>query len=194
MRKAAPGHTPPVVDHHGFELKTHSKLENQRVDQLHNVRMPAQWQTSPRYHTRSALRSDRAASMRPHPSFDVDGDGFVGQQDYSIAKKHDLGGVGQLTGGQRDSAIAETCYRMGSRLHESEIGGNARARRVLASLRDDPELTDTVRRENRLRVAGSARPPAHPRSMTMRAREPRVGRRSPRARAPLYLRSGGGVA
>ena len=51
-------------------------------------------------------------------------------------------------------AIAETCYRMGSRLHDDEIGGNARARRILTSLREAPELTDVARREQRLRVGG----------------------------------------
>ena len=94
--------------------------------------------------------------MRPHASFDVDGDGFVGQQDYAIARKHDLGNGGVLTGGQRDSAIAEVCYRVGSQLHDDEIGGNARARRLLTSLREEPDLVNTAVREGRLRMAGVA--------------------------------------
>ena len=73
--------------------------------------------------------------------------------DYAIASKHDLGSAGVLTGGQRSSAIAESCHRMGTRLHDDEIGGNAGARRLLTSLRNEPELEDTARRAQRLRVA-----------------------------------------
>jgi len=152
MRDKAPGHTPPMYNHDRFEVQVPSVVANKKVDKLHNVKVPAQWDSPPRIATRSALRTERAASMLPHASFDVDGDGMVGQQDYSIAKKHDLASSGMLTGGQRDSAIAETCHRVGSRLHEDEIGGNARVRRILTSLRDEPELNDTVKREQRLRT------------------------------------------
>ena len=45
---------------------------------------------------------------------------------------------------------------MGSQLHENEIGGNTRARRIMKSLRDEPELVDTTIREGRLRAAEMA--------------------------------------
>ena len=156
LQSAAPDHIVPITSNTGFELKQHRLIAKQRVDRLHNVDMPEQWMTPPRFSTRTELRAARANEMRPDKSFDVDGDGFVGQQDYAISRKHDLGGQGMLTGGQRDSAIAETCYRMGSQLHDDEIGGNARARRIMASLRNEPELVDTARREGRLRMAGMA--------------------------------------
>jgi hypothetical protein len=158
LRQKVPNHTPPVYDHNGLERNTKKIIEQQRINRLDGVSMPAQWSISPRFGTRTELRRTRAAEMRPHASFDVDGDGFVGPTDYSIAKKHDLGSGGMLTGGQRDSAIAETCYRVGSKLQDCEIGGNAKARRVLSSLREDPVLgqapADLLRREQRLRVGG----------------------------------------
>lgn len=156
MRNAAPGHIPPKLDHHGFERKQHNLIVNKRVDRLQNVEMPQNWQQPPRFSTRSQLRQTRASEMLPHASFDVDGDGFVGAKDYAIAKKHDLADSGRLTGGQRDSAIAETCRITGSSLRDDEIGGNTKARRVLTSLRDTPELADAQRREQRLRVGQSA--------------------------------------
>jgi len=156
MRTKVPGHVPPVLDQNGFELNVHTVVANRYVDRLYGVQLPDKWQQTPRFSTRSELRQSRAATMLPHVSFDVDGDGFVGQQDFKIGKKHDLGSEGQLTGGQRDSAIAEACYKMGTSLNDDEIGGNMRARRVLTSLRDEPELNDTKRREQRLRVGGMA--------------------------------------
>jgi hypothetical protein len=45
---------------------------------------------------------------------------------------------------------------MGSKLNESEIGGNVRVRRLLTSLRDEPELRDTALREGRMRQAALA--------------------------------------
>ena len=46
---------------------------------------------------------------------------------------------------------------MGTRVSDAEIGGNARARRIFTSLREEPELgtsaVDTKRREQRLRAA-----------------------------------------
>ena len=161
-----------MLDHNGFEKKIYPSTKEARINQLKDVHMPSEWQETPRYSTRSQMRHTRAMAMRPDPSYDVDGDGFVGQQDYTIAKRHDLASSGRLTGGQRDSAIAETCRILGSRLHDDEIGGNQRARRVLTSLREQPELVDTVKREQRLRVAGSAR--RHPPPLPSRVRVDRA--------------------
>lgn len=154
LRSKNPGHIPPVLDHNGFELKVHHVIENQRINKLHDVMLPPQWTAPSRFSTRSALRQHQKEQLRPSLTYDCDGDGFVGQNDYSIARKHDLASEGVLTGGQRASAIAEACYKVGSSLQDDEIGGNARARRILTSLRDQPELNDAVRREQRLRVAG----------------------------------------
>ena len=103
MRNRCPGHSAPVLDHHGFEKKVHPTVAMTRIDRLSNVQMPGNWETPQRFATRTELRSKRAESMRPHASYDVDGDGFVGQTDYAISKKHDLGNGGMLEGGgERD--------------------------------------------------------------------------------------------
>ena len=142
MRSKIPGHTPPVLDHNGFELSVHKPIANRAVDRraaqahthrrrrtaprprtvdrriahaqshtparlphspldphvslfrLHGVTMPASWEAAPRFSTRSELRRKRAADMLPHPSFDIDGDKFVGQLDYAIAKRHDADSSG----------------------------------------------------------------------------------------------------
>lgn len=156
MRQQTNFHVPPVLNNKGFEKRIHKPIANMAVDRLQDVNMPGQWRHSPRFHTRTDMREARASEMRPHASYDVDGDGFVGQNDYSISLKHDLGQQGMLTGGQRDSAIAETCYLTGSRLHDDEMGGNTRVRRIMKSLREEPELRDTVKREGRLRAAEMA--------------------------------------
>lgn len=156
LRDAAPGHIPPVTDHSGFEIKVHKPLAVRGLDCLYGVQMPASWERPARFGTRTELLRERAAAMRPHASYDVDGDGFVGQLDMAVAKKHDLGSGGQLTGGQRDSAIADHCAQVGSKLHDDEIGGNARARRIFTSLRESPELHDTACRQQRLRQANMA--------------------------------------
>ena len=157
LRAQQSGHVPPVSGRvgsgrFGFELKVHNVIENKRIDKLQEVEMPPQWTASPRFSTRTELRQNHRDRLRPSMTYDCDGDGFVGQKDFQIAKKHDLGAEGMLSGGQRDSAIAETCYRMGSALHDDEIGGNAKARRVLTSLREKPELSDDTVREQRMRV------------------------------------------
>ena len=154
MRNKVPGHVPPIRDQMGFELAVHKSLANKAVDELHQVSIPASWTRPAPYPTRTALRSAREATMRPHVSYDVDGDGFVSAMDYELARKHDQGATGVLSGGHRQSAIAEQCHWMGSKLQDAEIGGNARARRLMTSLREEPEF-DNMRREARLRVADS---------------------------------------
>ena len=148
LRSKNPGHIPPVLDHNGFELKVHHVIENQRINKLHDVMLPPQWTAPSRFSTRSALRQHQKEQLRPSLTYDCDGDGFVGQNDYSIARKHDLASEGVLTGGQRASAIAEACYKVGSSLRRRDRR-QARARRILTSLRDRPELNDAVRREQR---------------------------------------------
>ena len=134
LRSINPGHIPPVRDNKGFELAVHKSLANRAIDHLHSVAVPREWSRQVAYPTRSALRAERAREMRPHASFDVDGDGFVSAEDYSIARKHDLSGGGILEGGQRRSAVAETCQLAGSRLGDAEIGGNQAARRLMEVL------------------------------------------------------------
>lgn len=155
LRSRAPGHIPPIRDHNGFELLVHKNIANRQVDHLHHMPVPEQWSKPTTYRTLSEMREGRRADMKPHSSYDIDGDGFVSQADYRMAKRHDLGGEGKLLGGQRKSAIADACHAIGSRLQDQEIGANARARRLMTSLRDEPEVDDVGKLNTRLRVAGT---------------------------------------
>ena len=42
----------------------------------------------------------------PHPSFDLDGDGHVGDRDYFLAKRFDKDGDGKLNEKEKAEAIA----------------------------------------------------------------------------------------
>ena len=115
LRSRAPGHVPPPtnlvasINPTNAELdarlldkrqkKKHNVVMNSRVDKLYEVPIPAGWKHSPRFATRTEMRQARHhQSIALHPSYDVDGDGFIGQDDYSIASKHDLGATRMLTG------------------------------------------------------------------------------------------------
>jgi len=150
-----PGHVPPIRDHNGFELAVHKGLADRSLDSLHYVPVPSSWSSPVPYGSRTELREARRREMMPHPSFDVDGDGFVSQQDYRTAKRFDMSGEGILLAGHRKSAIAETCHTMGSRLHDNEIGANARCRQLMTSLREDPQFEDVTKLGTRLRLAST---------------------------------------
>ena len=42
----------------------------------------------------------------PHPSFDLDGDGHVGDRDYFLAKRFDKDGDGRLNEKEKAEAVA----------------------------------------------------------------------------------------
>ena len=158
LRKAVPGHIPPVRDHCGFELTVHPLAAAEEIDKLDNVRIPPDWTRPVVYPTRSSMHADRRAAVRPDPSYDVDGDGFVSQDDYRIAKAHDVSLTGTLTKAERDKAITDRSHYMGTRLHDDEIGGNARARRLMSSLRGELDggqghLTDRYMLNRRMKHA-----------------------------------------
>ena len=58
----------------------------------------------PRSRTRSELMKKIKYGSDPHPSYDVDGDGWVSQEDYGIAKRFDLNGNGVLDPSEREIA------------------------------------------------------------------------------------------
>ena len=75
MRQQTNFHVPTVLNNKGFEKRIHKPIANMAVDRLQDVNMPGQWRHSPRFHTRTGMREARASEMRPHASYDVDGDG-----------------------------------------------------------------------------------------------------------------------
>lgn len=57
--------------------------------------------------TRTELMSRIKGSIHPHPSYDLDRDGYVSQEDYRIAKRFDINGRGLL-----DSEEREVCQKV----------------------------------------------------------------------------------
>ena len=50
------------------------------------------------------VKEHRRAQSKPHISFDLDGDGYVGNRDYVIAKHFDKDGDGMLNAQERAAA------------------------------------------------------------------------------------------
>lgn len=61
----------------------------------------ADWTDNPKHRTVTGLKAARAAEMRPHGTFDVDGDGVVSSTDYYLANKFDDDGNGVLDNEER---------------------------------------------------------------------------------------------
>ena len=55
--------------------------------------------------TRTKLAEQRHSERRPHISYDLDGDGYVGGKDYVIAKQFDKDGDGILNAEERKQAF-----------------------------------------------------------------------------------------
>ena len=68
----------------------------------------------PRCKTASELHRRIKASGTPHPSYDLDGDGYVSQEDYRLAKRFDFDGNGVLDPDERkvgQRVLAEEFFR-----------------------------------------------------------------------------------
>ena len=86
MVRAAPTHIVPRYDVYGFPLPDPPPPAAARaIRAFSDQTVPAEWERRPRHPTKTSLQADRRQNMRPHSSYDVDGDGFVSQRDYSIA-------------------------------------------------------------------------------------------------------------
>jgi len=109
------------------------------------VKLPANWTNPVLHQTRSALRASRHSALKPDPSYDIDGDGFVSPQDYQLATKWEPTRSSKLTGDARSSALKEEYQSMSGVLRDDEVGGNKRARAIINGLSGPPELNDTWR-------------------------------------------------
>lgn len=68
----------------------------------------------PKARTASELRLNIRKSGVPHPSYDLDGDGYVSQEDYRLAKRFDFDGNGVLDPEERkigQKVLAEEFFR-----------------------------------------------------------------------------------
>ena len=170
--RAAPTHVVPRYDVYGFAL-----IEPPPTDAARQVRAlgrcpeaPEQWARSPTHAhvpsqhgagwerpaieapshaSNTALQYARRRAQRPDPSYDVDGDGFVSQRDYAIAKRHDgranhpgsYGTAGALTETELRSAISEDMGKLSTTLPGAELGESLMGNRALASLSQAPDLS-----------------------------------------------------
>lgn len=71
---------------------------------LGNVPVPNNWDREPHFHSRSELQKSRPNGIRPHISYDLDGDGFVSQKDYKVSSSMDSQKKGFLTDMERAAA------------------------------------------------------------------------------------------
>lgn len=74
------------------------------VDVLGHVPVPNHWDRDPAFHSRSELQKSRPNGIRPHISYDLDGDGFVSQKDYKVSSTIDNEKKGFLTDSERIAA------------------------------------------------------------------------------------------
>ena len=58
-----------------------------RVRIVDSARNANPWCETPRYATRTAMVAARVESKKPHPSFDIDGDGIVSSADFKLASR-----------------------------------------------------------------------------------------------------------
>jgi len=71
---------------------------------LRSVMLDPQINNFPPSRTRSELMKRIKSTCAPHPSFDIDGDGWVSQEDYRLAKRFDFDGNGVLDPEERNIA------------------------------------------------------------------------------------------
>ena len=71
---------------------------------LRSVLLDPKVNNFPPSRTRSELMKRIKSTSQPHPSFDIDGDGWVSQEDYRLAKRFDFDGNGVLDPQEREIA------------------------------------------------------------------------------------------
>ena len=80
----------PEVPEHWAKSPTHKGNSVMAASMLSGLGQPTEAPPqSVSYISRSEMQQARRRAQRPDASYDIDGDGFVSQRDYSIAKKHD---------------------------------------------------------------------------------------------------------
>jgi len=139
----------PEVPEHWARAPTHkgtSEMNSKMLSGLgHPVDVPPQ---SVNHNSNSEMQLARRRAQRPDNSYDIDGDGFVSQRDYYIAKRHDgranqvnsYGTAGALTEAEQRAAIAEDMRRMDTQLPQDELLASLNGNRAHASLSQEPEM------------------------------------------------------
>lgn len=91
-----------------------SRPRNSTGMPLRSVFLDPEINNFPKCRTVTELKSRIRASGTPHPSYDLDGDGYVSQEDYRLAKRFDFDGNGVLDPDERkvgQRVLAEEFFR-----------------------------------------------------------------------------------
>ena len=123
----------PEAPEHWAKPPTHQGNSVMAASMLSGLGQPTEAPPqSVSYISRSELQQARRRAQRPDASYDIDGDGFVSQRDYSIAKKHDARAnqvSSYVTGGALNeaelrAAIAEDMHRLDTQVRVGvRVGG-----------------------------------------------------------------------
>ncbi|CAI2361755.1 unnamed protein product [Moneuplotes crassus] len=70
-----------------------------------DVKIPSSWNGSQPGKTRTTLKQVHKESLVPHPSYDIDGDGMVGERDLLISKMFDSNKDGILDAQEKENAM-----------------------------------------------------------------------------------------
>ena len=102
-------HQPPKYDLHGRQKQTYiipgSDPRNILKDQ-NQIKNPWEYKNNnQQVNSYTELVKKRRMDKIPDPSFDLDGDGFVGGRDYVISKRFDVNKDGKLDENERKAAI-----------------------------------------------------------------------------------------
>lgn len=110
-----------------------SRPRNSNKLPLRSVFLDPEVNNFPKCRTHSELMKRIRASGTPHPSYDLDGDGYVSQEDYRLAKRFDFDGNGVLDPDERkigQRVLAEEFFRR--HLHDINKFGGSIANRTHA--------------------------------------------------------------
>lgn len=104
-------HQPPRLNEFGYNIDSRSrKFEMSNIlKESANHQVPCWWKDSnqtndSKLKTRTELLQHRKKSFIPDPSYDLDGDGYVGQQDYVLSKLFDADKDGKLDSEEKKKA------------------------------------------------------------------------------------------
>jgi hypothetical protein len=103
-------HQPPRLNEFGFNKEYKAKMcdDGKNILGKEEHKVPTNWHDKPGQSitTKTLLEGQRLGEKRADPSFDLDGDGHVGDRDYFLSKHFDKDGDGKLNAKEKAEAVA----------------------------------------------------------------------------------------
>ena len=101
-------HIPPSYDIYGHQIPKNPKAKFNILAEKDNIKLP--WETKSNLNkstpmTQVKLLEKRKKERIPDISYDLDGDGYVGDKDYVLSKRYDADGDGKLNEIERKNAL-----------------------------------------------------------------------------------------